>query len=566
MAEVSAQVGVDPGDLSDLDGLEVTGYLQAGPSEARGILDPLGSLYSFDAFDAGGHLRWARRGKPAAVSIRPDQALQGRNSVSSKRADDVSLPQAVALSYSDPEIGFESSTVYRQRYAGNEGYKTNRSHNQHTLEVAAAIPGHVAKQAADTILMQAWYGRTSYKITVPRNFLLLDAGDVLTLEEPGQLPVDVLIETATVGAGLQVELQGAAQDSSQYVSSVTADLPEGVIVQTIPREMRTRLYLLPVPYLDDEHTHSGSHLSVYYAMGAYEDGWRTGALERLGADALWHRAGNLSFDSPHGSLLEPLPRATQWDVFGTNEQQEIRVALIHGILETVSQAEMLEGANTAVIFQSTDQAEVVQFREAHLQEDGTYILRGLLRGRRGTDSWAIHRQADAGSSFVLISTRTTGMALQPLDALDTVQTYRGRGGNQMPEDADVAVFELLGHEYRPYAPVHLQLFAQPDGDWLLMWQRRTRLNGGLRKDTGAVPLNETSLVFEVDVYVYDTLVRTETIVTDWYEESYSFIYTSAMQAEDYAAGGATFVVYQLSDLVGRGFASAPITDMEMIQL
>lgn len=550
ISDLSEDVGVAPGDMTDIEGLAVTGYLQAKPSEARGVIEPLGQLFNFDALDGGDHLKWVRRGKPSVIDISPDELLAGSNNITTNRADDVSLPQAIAVSYSDPAIDYESSTVYRQRYAGNEGYETNRSRNQKTVEVPAAIPADVAKQAADTILMQAWYGRTTYKIKLPRDKILVDAGDVVTISEPGQLPVDVLIDKATLGAGLQIELSGSAQDSSQYTSTISADVPSsGVVVQKIQAEMFTRLYMLPVPYLDDLNNQNWQSVINYYALGAYDDDWAGGLVDRLDADQLWRDAGQMPFDSAHGTLSADLPAPSKWDVFCTNEQLEIHVALMHGDLETVSQAEMLEGANAAALVHSTRSAEVIQFREAHLQEDGSYILRGILRGRRGTDSAAFNRTVQAGTDFVLLGSRITGASVRPMSAIGTIEKYRGRGANQLPENGDVRAISVEGYEYKPYAPWHVKVELQPNGDWLLTWERRTRLHGGLQGGTGEVALNEWLEQYEIDVYDGGEIVRTVTVDSDA-----EFLYTEAMQIED-GVVGAGFVVYQMSEQVGRGFPS-----------
>ncbi|MFW8566143.1 phage tail protein [Orrella sp. 11846] len=546
--DVSNEVGVDPGDLSGVADLSVIGYLQAKPTEARGVLEPLGSLYNFDAVEAASELKWVRRGSTPVATLHTDDLIAGSDEVLKiSRTEDIALPQSVAVTYSDADMVFEMSTVYRQRYVGNEGFDTMRSRNRQSVEVPAAVHANVAKQSADALLMQAWNGRTKYKLRSPRPTLLLTPGDTITILQPDAYPVDALVESTTLGANLVLEIEAVAQDSSQYVSAVQAESGHGVVEQTLPVEMVTRLYLLPTPYLEDANDQMGTKLLLYYTMGGLTDNWRGGALDRLESDDTFKAVDSMPYSTVHGALLAPLAPATKWDVFATNEKAELHVMLLHGELETVSQAELVAGANAAAIIRNTNQAEVIQFRQAYLQEDGSYLLRGLLRGRRGTDAWAFDGTTPAGCAFVLLNEDVIGATVLPTERLGTLATYRGRGGNQLPQDGDVRFTTVAGNEYRPYAPWHVQV-THTEAGIEITWVRRTRLRGGLVAGVGDVPLLEVAEKYEIDVYADNEIVRT--LVTN---EPQAF-YTNVMMAED-GLDAASFVVYQMSDFVGRGFPS-----------
>ena len=89
------------------------------------------------------------------------------------------------------------------------------------------------------------------------------------------------------------------------------------------------------------------------------------------------------------------------------------------------------------------------------------------------------------------------------------------------------------------------------GDLTISWKRRARVNGDAWEQS-VVPLNEPSENYEIDVLDGSTVVRTLT------STSASVVYTAADQTTDFgsAQGSVDVVVYQMSDVVGRGVGRA----------
>ena len=104
------------------------------------------------------------------------------------------------------------------------------------------------------------------------------------------------------------------------------------------------------------------------------------------------------------------------------------------------------------------------------------------------------------------------------------------------------------------APTPAQLEAT--GSWgsnvTLSWRRRTRVGGELIDGMGEVPLAEDSEQYDLEILdgPGGAVLRTEAGIA-----TTSFTYTSGMQSADF--GGVqtelSFVVYQISAQVGRGF-------------
>jgi hypothetical protein len=228
----------------------------------------------------------------------------------------------------------------------------------------------------------------------------------------------------------------------------------------------------------------------------------------------------------------------------------LQVAMVSGSLASVGNLEMLNGANLAALIRADGNAELIQFQDAVLSQ-GIYALTTLLRGRRGTEPFTGGHAV--GDLFVLLG--GDGVTRRPLglDRLGDTLHYRaiGRGGEL--RDARTAQLTLAGNDLKPYAPAQLKATGSWGSNVTLSWQRRTRVAGELIDGTGEVPLAEDTEDYELEILdgPGGAVLRTETGIT-----TTSLTYTSGMQSADF--GGAqtelSFVVYQISAQVGRGFA------------
>ena len=235
--------------------------------------------------------------------------------------------------------------------------------------------------------------------------------------------------------------------------------------------------------------------------------------------------------------------------FQTDPTSQLHLTMVSGSLASVSNLEMLNGANLAALIRADGNAELIQFQDIALSL-GVYTLTTLLRGRRGTEVFTGGHAV--GDLFVLLD--GDGVTRRPLglDRLGDTLHYRavGRGGEL--RDARTAQLTLAGNDLKPYAPAQLEATGSWGSNVTLSWQRRTRVGGELIDGSGEVPLAEDTEEYELEILdgPGGAVLRTETGIT-----TTSFTYTSGMQSADF--GGAqtelSFVVYQISAQVGRGF-------------
>jgi hypothetical protein len=132
---------------------------------------------------------------------------------------------------------------------------------------------------------------------------------------------------------------------------------------------------------------------------------------------------------------------------------QFQVTMVSGSLASVSNLEMLNGANLAALIRADGNAELIQFQDIALSE-GVYTLTTLLRGRRGTEVFTGGH--GVGDLFVLLTGEGVQRRPLPLDRIGDTLFYRavGRGGEL--RNARTEQLTLAGNDLKPYAPAQLE--------------------------------------------------------------------------------------------------------------
>jgi hypothetical protein len=238
------------------------------------------------------------------------------------------------------------------------------------------------------------------------------------------------------------------------------------------------------------------------------------------------------------------------DFLGGNipdELNSVNVVLVNGSLSSTTNDGLLSGVNAAIIGD-----EILFFRDATLEANGSYTLTGLLRGRRGSE-YAMSQHA-IRDRFILVSHATMVRIPQVNADIGMTRLYKPVTAGRTLAATTAQEFTNLGNGLKPYAPVHLGGGRNAGGDLTINWVRRNRIDGAWRDGVDA-PMSEASEAYEVEIYsdgTYATLWRTITGLS-----AATTVYTAAQQTTDAGAPQATvyFKVYQLSAVVGRGHAA-----------
>jgi hypothetical protein len=232
-----------------------------------------------------------------------------------------------------------------------------------------------------------------------------------------------------------------------------------------------------------------------------------------------------------------------------DELNTVTVYIVYGTLASVTYAGLLEGINAALIGD-----EIVSFRTATLNPDGSYTLAGLLRGRRGTEA-AISGHV-TGERFVLLSAAALVRIAQLTDDIGKARLYKAVTSGTAINSTEAQTFTNAGAALKPYAPAQLGGGRLADGALLLSWVRRGRISGEWR-DSVDVPLSEAAEAYEVEIWAADFAALKRTISG---LGSAGATYAAADQVTDFGSVQAAVCVrvYQISATVGRGYPASAV--------
>lgn len=321
----------------------------------------------------------------------------------------------------------------------------------------------------------------------------------------------------------------------------------------------TYAYLLDIPLLTDDVADT---VGYYAVVTGSRGGWTGGLLDvdlAYGNDATafgktsttessganWYQVAKSDVLIPHGFCLTALPevRPYVWD-----RTSKIRVRLLYTDItfSSASEDDLLYQPINAIMVGS----EILQFANATDKGNGVWELDTFLRGLKGTE-WAIGSHV-VGEKFLRLKNESLQRITHDQKFLDQAGKYLALSLNQATADATPFYFTNTGNSLRPYAPDIRAHWRNSNGDVRLQWVPRARQNAGLINGS-EVALGQSVEAYEIDVYsdagaVVHTIslgaVREATIAAS---DLTTWIGSLPTQI--------TFKLYQLGDIVGRGFAA-----------
>jgi len=279
---------------------------------------------------------------------------------------------------------------------------------------------------------------------------------------------------------------------------------------------------------------------MHYAAVGLSDNWKGAAIYVYAPNDEYYYLESIYQQATIGTVFGVVQPG---NIYTWDTTTFINVTLIHGELESVTEAAVLSGANTCVIGQ-----EILQFQTAKLIDKNNYILSNLLRGRLGT-SVTKHQP---GEEFILLNNAIAKTSV-PVSYWNVLKQYKPVTLGSTVDDTSAQGFTYTAKSYKPYSPVHIVGSRNLRGDIYISWKRRTRALGEWR-DNVDVPLAEESERYEVEIETASQPKRTIAVVDS------NAIYTEKEQIEDFGSVQKQIkvTVYQLSTTVGRGYPGTAI--------
>lgn len=299
--------------------------------------------------------------------------------------------------------------------------------------------------------------------------------------------------------------------------------------------------LLDIPILQDGDNNAG----FYAALSGTTSTWNGATLFKGTDDVNFSAVQTVTSGAGRGFTSTKLGAGFNTNMIDTSST--VTVVAPQTTLASITFDQLLNGQNLCLIGD-----ELLCFATATLTAADTYVLSNLLRGLFGTDIYQASHVG--GERFVML--RGGGVIRVPGTNFEIGSTfnYRAITFGQNIASAPSTAFTNRAVGLKPLSPVLNTAQKQPNGDFLINWTRRGRIDAGWRSNVD-VPLGETTEQYDVVLMNSSGVIRRTANVT-----TNTYTYTLAQQTTDtgagIAAGALYYQIYQISSVVGRGFGTA----------
>lgn len=451
------------------------------------------------------------------------------------RSQEAELPATVNVQFINKNADYQAGTQQARRLAV-------RSEQRSDINVAVVLDDTAARQLAERLLYTAWIERTTTGFKLPRQFAYYEPTDTLYIQDvESSLIYSIRITRFSESRNGEIDVEAVsdfAPIQRQYLPAQAA-----VVIAQLPTPVSaTSAMVMALPMLAPTDSSGG----FYTAMGGLTATWAGSSLyQSSDGGVTYSRVATAATASTIGKVQGILGNWDGGDVFDEVNTLRVNTNLPLSSLPDLS---VLNGGNTAAVSSYGGGWEIIQFKRAILQSDGSYILSGLLRGRRGTE-WAMGGHAP-GDKFVMLDS-TVQFVPVANSKIGVAMLYKIVAAGQSLADATAYSVTDTGTALKPFSPVLLGGGLNSDGSIQLNWIRRDRSRSDWA-DGVDMPMTELTESYEVDIYTADfaSIARTITGLS-----SPTAAYSLADQTTDFGSGQSElfFAVYQMSAVVGRGY-------------
>ncbi|GAA0269883.1 hypothetical protein GCM10009127_07360 [Alteraurantiacibacter aestuarii] len=405
---------------------------------------------------------------PEAAADPRSESFASVSGESSRRQPDLrDIPEGIR--YYDTTRDFQAGL---QRAGGRA-----RAGRSRIIEFPGALEAENARDLASKAAERASWARESLSWRVAELDPGLEPGQVVRV--PGRKGYWRIINWEWRESGVELELQRMPHGPAR---STIADAGQSL---TTPDMMATptvlRAYELPW-----DGKGPAEQRQVFAAASSSTAGWTGSALYAVEEGSLAPIGQSGRQRSVIGQLESDLPPS---DASLLDRGIEVDVTLLSADfqLPEATIAGLAKGANRALIGE-----EIVQFASATRLDEVTWRLSHFLRGRGGTEGYALAPKP-AGTPFILLGDEPV-----PLDDAKLGLSTAVAATGLVDADPVVAQIAGLGASLRPLCPVHPRMQLKTDGSIALSWTRRAR-GAWEWRDGVEVPINEQAEKYLVGI-------------------------------------------------------------------
>lgn len=521
-------------DLAGIDmtqtGDSIAGYVVDTPMTARAALEPLAGLCGITVRDKNGMLVLADELLPGAPVVELNELVTGEGGATLERArgQGRDVPAGMEIAFVDPFRDYQAA-VARVAAPG----ATDSSGE------AISFPGSLEAGAAEALLGDLLQRRRSARDTVgfavPATQIDIAPGTVVRL--PGETGErEYLVTEVEIGLTRQVSARRIARGvPTPWRSGRMATIPDQPLLPGPPHALLLDLPMPPGAQAAHEQ----------FRVAAFARPWRSQVVYSSAEETGYAHVATVPVEATLGEVVS----VTQDRFEGRLDRAgRIVVELYSGELSGVSVTALMNGANSAAIRADNGEWEIVQFAMAQEVLPSVWELTTLLRGQLGTADVAGFG-ISSGAPFVLLDAAVIKAGLAPEQAGLTLNWRIGPAGREFGGPGFIRLQAVGGvRALLPLSPVHLRLAEQENGDAVLSWMRRGRIDADswLGEE---IPLGEENERYRVAIApaggsVLRVAETTETGLT----------YTRAQQEQDFPARPAAVevTVRQIGTATGAG--------------
>jgi hypothetical protein len=527
----------------------VLGYTIGRLTNFRAALETLLETFYIDAAEMGDQIvfRPRRRAPDHTIDYNDLAAVEATGSnpgepIRLTFRDVVEMPARLSVAFKDPEREYQVNTAVasRQFAAGVQ---------ESSMELAAVIPGYIAKSFARDKLRDVWLERVSASATVPHKYAYISPSDWVELDGSALGKTSYVIKVTTVSRGNNgvISLEGVIREATLFDDTGQTDnngMDNYFPPQSGPGDLLfTYLTLLDIPALRVDDSDAG----FYYSMTGRSNDWQGAVLYRqTSGGAPYDNLAIKTFGTIAGLTREALPFAPA-HVFLPNASVLVELINEDDVLSSITVDELFDGKNAAYIG-----GEIIQFLNVEDLGDNQYRLSGLIRGLLDTDTTPILSGHAIGDDFVMLGL-SLGNVVTDISRINTSYNYKGVTFGANLSQFDPQAFTNTGSRLRPFRPRMVTGTRDMSNNLTISWVRQDRL---LRNwpDNTDIALSETEERYQIDIYngAFTAVLRTIEVTG-----ATTASYTAAQQTTDGLTPGnaVNLIIYQISDMVGRGNAA-----------
>ena len=473
------------------------------------VLTILQKAFFFDYYEQDGKLYIVSKQTDSSLKIYDDDLIEIETGTYLKTSviGENELPYKLDLSYIDEDLDYETGHTYSERPSVNSTKKEYES-------LPVVITAFRAQQIVEKLLYSMWLERIVYEFKLPPKYIYLNPADIITLNT-NNTDIILRIMNITINEDNTLYIKAVKCDNSLYNFEKEEESYEDI--ETVLPTSATNVNVFELPAINDIHTDIDKP-EVFITTNANEKGWTgCGIYSAKTGSSNFNIIDESKTNSIVGTCLNTLGDARPYYFdYGNSLYIAFNDMVDTDVLETADMFDFLDGENLALVG-----SEIIQFKKAELQDDGSFKLSQLLRGQYGTESYISTHSSE--ESFIFLN---KGLVKEQYTKSDvgTSYDYKFITFKDSFDNATDETLALTGKNLDPLPVCHIKILNLGTGDYTITWCARVR--GSHNWKDGEEDLDSKSYTITIKDDNGDT--ARSFMVSDVME----WTYTSSMISED----------------------------------